>query len=183
MLDAKQKACILRIARETLEHSFDKRKPLSPVPDDAVFKEKRGVFVTLKKGGRLRGCIGTIMPVEPLVEAVRHMALEAAFDDPRFSPVTQDELPGIVIEISVLTVPKKVVGAEAITLGIDGVIVKKGFHQGVFLPQVAQETGWSKEEFLSELCSQKAGLSPDAWKHSDVELYTFQAEVFSEEGA
>jgi uncharacterized protein (TIGR00296 family) len=89
-------------------------------------------------------------------------------------------LKDIEIEISVLTIPKKVKSADEILLGKDGVIVKRGFNQGVFLPQVAEETGWTKEEFLSYLCSHKAGLPSDAWKDPQTELYIFQAEVFSE---
>ena len=180
MLTEKQKRKLLKIARETLEYYLSKKELPEIKENDPVFKEKRGVFVTLKKNGHLRGCIGYIYPVAPLVEAVRRMAIESATGDPRFSPVSFDELKDIEIEISVLTVPKRVKSADEIVLGRDGVIVKRGFNQGVFLPQVAEETGWSKEEFLRQLCWQKAGLSPDAWKDPETELYTFQAEVFSE---
>lgn len=180
VLSREQKEKLLKIARQTLEYYLS-GKPLPEIKEkDPIFQEKRGVFVTLKKNGHLRGCIGYIYPVAPLVEAVRKMAIEAATGDPRFSPVKFEELKNIEIEISVLTVPKKVKSADEIVLGRDGVIVKRGFHQGVFLPQVADETGWSKEEFLRQLCWQKAGLSPDAWKDEETELYTFQAEVFSE---
>ena len=120
------------------------------------------------------------MPVLPLFEAVRKMAIESATNDPRFPPVTFEELKDIEIEISVLTVPKQVKSADEIVLGRDGVIVERGFHKGVFLPQVAKETGWSKEEFLRNLCYHKAGLPPDSWKDPETKLYTFQAEVFSE---
>ncbi|MCM8815459.1 MAG: AmmeMemoRadiSam system protein A, partial [Candidatus Omnitrophica bacterium] len=113
-------------------------------------------------------------------QAVRDMAIESATGDPRFLPVSLKELKEIEIEISVLTVPVRVSSPDEIVLGRDGVIVKKGFRQGVFLPQVADETGWTKEQFLSALCAHKAGLDPDAWKNPDTELYIFQAEVFSE---
>ena len=180
MLTRQQKKLLLEIARKTLEEYLSGKK-LSPLKiDDPVLKEKRGVFVTLKKHGNLRGCIGYIMPVLPLFEAVRKMAIESATNDPRFPPVTFEELKDIEIEISVLTVPKQVKSADEIVLGRDGVIVERGFHKGVFLPQVATETGWSKEEFLSNLCAHKAGLPPDAWKDPETKLYTFQAEVFSE---
>jgi len=108
------------------------------------------------------------------------MAVEAAVGDPRFSPVTVDELSDIEIEIYVLSPLKKIDSTDEIKMGIDGVLVKKGFNSGVFLPQVATETGWSKEEFLSTLCSQKAGLPPLAWKDKTTEIYIFTAEVFSE---
>ncbi|MCX8082041.1 MAG: AmmeMemoRadiSam system protein A [bacterium] len=180
MLTESQKKNLLKIARETLEYVLS-GKELPPIEcDDPVLKEKRGVFVTLKKNGDLRGCIGYIEGVEPLVMAVRDMAIQSATGDPRFPPVSYKELNDIEIEISVLTPLIKVKDAEEIVLGRDGVVIKKGFRQGVFLPQVAEETGWSKEEFLSNLCMYKAGLPPDAWKERDIEIYTFQAEVFSE---
>jgi len=117
---------------------------------------------------------------QSLVETVHDMAVAASSQDPRFSPVTPAELKDIDVEISVLSKPRKVKDASEIVLGKHGVIVSSGNRQGVFLPQVADETGWSKEEFLSELCSQKAGLPPDAWKDPNVSLYVFTADVFSE---
>jgi AmmeMemoRadiSam system protein A len=178
MLTEQQKQKIIGIARETLD-CYLSGKDLPPfAADDPVLQEKRGVFVTLKKGGELRGCIGYIQPVKPLAEAVREVAVQSATSDPRFPSVRHKELKEISIEISVLTVPEKVTADEVI-LGRDGVIVKKGCRQGVFLPQVAGETGWSKEEFLGNLCLHKAGLPSDSWKKPDTEIYTFQAEVFS----
>jgi len=180
MLTENQKKLLLKIARETLENYLLGKKLPELKIDDPVLNEKRGVFVTLRKKVNLRGCIGYIEPVEPLYLAVRTMAIHSATRDPRFEPVTYEELKDIEIEISVLTVPQRVKSADEIVLGRDGVIVKRGFNQGVFLPQVAEETGWTKEEFLSYLCSHKAGLPPDAWKDPKTELYIFQAEVFSE---
>ena len=116
----------------------------------------------------------------PLYLTVRDMAVESATGDPRFRAVTQAELKDIEIEISVLSPLEKVASADSIILGKHGVIVKNGFNSGVFLPQVATETGWSKEEFLSNLCAQKAGLPADAWKDPSTEIYIFTAEVFSE---
>jgi len=180
MLSEEQKKKLFHLARESLEHYLSGKKLPDLNIEESVLKEKRGVFVTLKKGGNLRGCIGYIMPVEPLAEAVRKMAIQSATADPRFPSVSYKELKDIEIEISALTVPERVKDAGEIVLHRDGVIVKKGFNQGVFLPQVADETGWSKEEFLNNLCDHKAGLHPDAWQDTDTELYTFQAEVFSE---
>lgn len=180
MLNKSQRETLLKIARETLLYHLAGKKLPELKIKDPVLLEKRGVFVTLKKKDQLRGCIGTILPQRELAFAVREMAIESATGDPRFPSVTADELKEIEIEISVLTVPVKVSSADEIVLGRDGVIVKKGWRQGVFLPQVADETGWTKEQFLSALCSHKAGLEPDAWKKPDTELYIFQAEVFSE---
>jgi len=139
-----------------------------------------GAFVTLNEHGQLRGCIGNIIGRQPLYLTVRDMAIESATGDPRFPPVNLSELKEIEIEISVLSPLEKVDSADKIQLGIHGVIVKKGTNSGVFLPQVATETGWTKEEFLSQLCAQKAGLDPRAWKDKSTELYIFSAEVFSE---
>ncbi len=180
MFDRKQRETLLKIARQTLEYFLAGKKLPDLKITDPVLLEKRGVFVTLRKNDQLRGCIGMIIPQESLVEGVRSMAIESATGDPRFPPVSLKELKEIEIEISVLTVPAKVSSPEDIVLGRDGVIVRKGNRQGVFLPQVADETGWTKEQFLSALCSHKAGLEPDAWKKPDTELFTFQAEVFSE---
>lgn len=180
MLNKSQRQILLKIARETLEYYLSEKKLSELKIDDPMLIEKRGVFVTLRKKGELRGCIGTLLPQEPLAKAVRSMAIQSATADPRFPSVALEELKDIEIEISVLTVPVKVSGPDEIVLGRDGVIVKKGFRQGVFLPQVAEETRWTKEQFLSALCAHKAGLEPDAWKKSDTELYVFQAEVFSE---
>ncbi len=181
MLTDIQKKQLLKIARDTLKAHLSGEKFSLPNIKDPVLEEKRGVFVTLKKNGNLRGCIGYIEPVEPLAKAVSAMAIQSATRDPRFSPIVYEELEEIKIEISVLTVPQRIKNPEEIILGRDGVIVKKGWAQGVFLPQVAEETGWSKEEFLDNLCMYKAGLPKDAWKNPETEVYTFQAEVFSEE--
>jgi AmmeMemoRadiSam system protein A len=108
------------------------------------------------------------------------MAVESATGDPRFAPVGLAELKDIEIEISALSPMQRVDSADKIEIGKHGVMVRRGFNSGVFLPQVATETGWSKEEFLDELCAQKAGLPADAWKDKSTELYVFTAEVFSE---
>lgn len=184
MLTKQEQTVALKLARQTLENAFDKNAFF--IDDDyknyEIFKEKRGVFVTLHKNGNLRGCVGLIeSPVIPLSEAIRQMALATAFNDSRFLPLVKDELERIKIEISVLTVPEKVKCLDEIELGKHGVIVKKGFQCGVFLPQVANETGWCKEKFLSELCSQKAGLSENYWQDRNADMYTFEAEVFREE--
>ncbi|OPZ88906.1 MAG: hypothetical protein BWY73_01599 [candidate division TA06 bacterium ADurb.Bin417] len=147
---------------------------------DPVLLEKRGAFVSLRWDKDLRGCIGLIEGKYPLNETVCRMAIEAAVGDPRFPGLTIRELKEVIIEISVLTTPERVRGPQDIVMLRDGVIVRQGYCQGVFLPQVAEEQGWDKEQFLSFLCEYKAGLPREAWKEKETELYTFQAEVFSE---
>ena len=143
-----------------------------------MLRAPRGVFVTLKKRENLRGCIGHMIPDRPLAEQVGAMALQSAFEDPRFSPVTAKELPDLEVEISVLTPMKPVSGPNEIVVGRDGVLLRKGGRSAVFLPQVAPEQGWGRDEMLSHL-SQKAGLSPNAWREG-ASFQTFQAIVFSE---
>ncbi len=180
MLNAAQKNKLLEIARKAIEEYLISGKRVDFKEDDALLKEIRGAFVTLHRSGELRGCIGNIVGQKPIFETVRDMAIESATADPRFNPVTKDELKDIEIEISVLSPLKKITNADEFRLGAHGVLVRRGWNQGVFLPQVATETGWSREEFLSYLCSHKAGLAPDAWKGPGVELFIFSAQVFSE---
>jgi AmmeMemoRadiSam system protein A len=143
--------------------------------------EPEGAFVTIHYKNQLRGCIGNIIGRKPLYLTVRDMAVAAASQDPRFPPVSVGELDGTDIEISVLSRPRVVKDISEIELGKHGVIVTQGsWHTGVFLPQVATETGWSKQEFMSQLCSQKAHLPPDAWKDPKTKIEVFTANVFSE---
>ena len=174
-----EKKELLVLARTTID-SFVKsgHAPDLKTSNPRLLKTQ-GAFVTITQQGQLRGCIGNIVGDKPLWQTIKEMAVAAASADPRFSPVSQKELGSIDIEISVLSVPQRIADATGIVLGRDGVIVSDGlFHQGVFLPQVATETHWSKEEFLGELCSQKAGLPSDCWKNPKNNLWTFQAEVF-----
>ena len=180
-LSIEDKKELLGLARKTIELYLKEGKTYDPPQSiKGRFPEKMGAFTTINEGNELRGCIGYILPFKPLWEAIRDTAISAAVHDPRFSPVQLNELKNITIEISVLTVPRKVKSADDIVLGRDGVIVRRGWNEGVFLPQVATETGWDKETFLNYLCYEKAGLPPDAWKDKDTELLTFQAIVFSE---
>ena len=171
---------LLKIARQSIVTFVTTGKTTDFTIKDARLNAVEGAFVTITSHGSLRGCIGSIIGQEPLWQTVRDMAIAAASQDPRFTPLTTAELKGIDLEISVLSVPERVKDASMIQLGRHGVIVARGNRRGVFLPQVADETGWSKEEFLSQLCSQKAGLPPDAWKDPATELYVFTADVFSE---
>ncbi|HQO38751.1 MAG TPA: AmmeMemoRadiSam system protein B [Candidatus Omnitrophota bacterium] len=178
LLNTEQQKKMLDLARRSIETYLKTGKKLQVTETDPVLAGEMGAFVTLHEKGRLRGCIGNIVGRQSLYLTIRDMAVEAATGDPRFSPVKIGDLKGIEIEISVLSSLERVDSADKIEMGKHGVLVRRGFNTGVFLPQVATETGWSKEEFLSELCSQKAGLSPDAWKDKNTELYIFTAEVF-----
>ncbi len=142
-------------------------------------KVPRAAFVTLKKQGQLRGCIGDIFPQRPLYKSVITNAIYAAFGDRRFTPLQKDEYDQIEIEISALTPPSAVASAQAIRIGTDGMVMKKGGRSAVFLPQVAPEQGWDLETTLANL-SMKAGLAPDAWKDG-ASFQVFQAEVFGEQ--
>ncbi|MDD5282407.1 MAG: AmmeMemoRadiSam system protein B [Candidatus Omnitrophica bacterium] len=180
MLNSQQRKKLLEIARDSIKTYLQTGKKLELNEVDPVLMQEMGAFVTLNKHGELRGCIGNLSGTQPLYLTVRDMAVEAAMDDPRFSALSLPELKDVSIEISVLSPLKKVDSADKIIMGKHGVLVRKGYQSGVFLPQVATETGWSKEEFLNNLCVQKAGLAQNAWKNKDTELYIFEAEVFSE---
>lgn len=179
-LDERAQKEVLEIARETLESYLkDGRTPEIVVENEAL-NQKLGAFVTLRKDGRLRGCIGNFEPDKPLWQVVQEMAISAAAKDPRFPPVDLTELKEIEIEISVLSPRKKIDDWQEIEIGKHGVYLQKGARGGVFLPQVATENGWDLETFMGTLCSQKAGLPWDCWKDPKVELYTFTAQVFEE---
>lgn len=170
---------LVKAARRSLERAIADSKA-APVNLNAwpELNQARGVFVTLRKQGQLRGCIGQIRPSGALAKMVPAVARDAALRDSRFNPVTAQELAGVRIEVSVLTPPVEINDPGEIVPGRDGVILESNGHSGVFLPQVWDETKWTRIEFLRELASQKAGLSPDAWQHAT--LYTFQAQAFEE---
>ena len=179
-LNQRQKKRLLEIARKTVDAYVSSGEKLEFSEDDQLLLKHMGAFVTIHKQGKLRGCIGNIIGRQPLYLTVRDMAIQASSGDLRFIPVSVEELKDIDIEISVLTEPKKVESADEIEMGTHGVIVKRGNVSGVFLPQVATETGWTREEFLSNLCERKARLDPLAWKDKNTELYKFSAQVFGE---
>lgn len=175
-----QKKILLEIARDTLESVIKGRRFSPAKSDDPELNAHCGCFVTLKNGERLRGCIGRFVSDDPLIELVAVMAKASATQDSRFfdDPITEAELSRLDIEISVLSPLKLTDDPLSLQLGIDGIYIKKGFSSGCFLPQVATETGWNKEQFLSYCCAHKAGLPPDAWKNADTEVYLFTAKVF-----
>lgn len=180
MLNEKQREHLLKLARGSLETYLKTGKKLEVAESDPLLLKEMGAFVTLSEHGRLRGCIGTIIGKQPLYLTIRDMAVEAGTGDPRFPQVELSEMKDIEMEVSVLSPLEKIDDPAVIEMGKHGVLVRKGYMSGVFLPQVATETGWSKEEFMSELCSQKAGLPRDAWKGKGTDIYIFTAEVFSE---
>ncbi|MFA5115454.1 MAG: AmmeMemoRadiSam system protein A [Candidatus Omnitrophota bacterium] len=180
MMDKQQRKRLLDIARASIKTYLETSERLEITGEDALLSQKRGAFVTLREAGELRGCIGNLASDEPLYLTVRGMAIEAAVADPRFPELRLEELPDIEIEISVLSPLERITDPLAIKMGTHGVLVRKGAASGVFLPQVATETGWSREEFLANLCAHKAGINPDAWKDKSTEIYVFTAEVFSD---
>jgi len=181
-VNPEEEAELLKLAKSTVE-SYVRTKKIPPyAPVSGNFEKKLGAFVTLREHGQLRGCIGRFEADLPVYNVVQQMAISAATQDPRFRPVAPEELDKLTYEISILSPLRKITGTDEIVLGKHGVTVSKGlFNHGVFLPQVATETGWNKEEFLSELCSQKAGLPRNCWKDPSVELQVFTAQVFPEE--
>jgi AmmeMemoRadiSam system protein A len=184
-LSRKEQAFLLELARSVIEGKLrDGRPPTPPADVSPALSEKRGCFVTLHAKGALRGCIGAIEPVRPLVEAVVENAINAAFQDPRFPPLTETEASEIEVEISVLTVPAPLAfsdGKDLISLlkpGVHGVILEKGWHRSTFLPQVWEQLP-DPTRFLSHLC-RKAGLGGDCWRESDIVVKTYEAFYFSE---
>jgi len=175
-----QKQTLLAVARDTVEAVINRRPAQKAESDDPQLNAPCGCFVTLKNHGRLRGCIGQFISESPLIELIAEMAKASATSDPRFfaDPITADELEQLDVEISVLSPLERTSDPLSLRLGIDGIYIKKGRASGCFLPQVATETGWSKEEFLSYCCAHKAGLAADAWKDPETEVYLFTAEVF-----
>lgn len=180
MLTVAEQHALLQFARDTIAARLTGSALPPPVRLDDP-QRHAGAFVTLRSAGDLRGCIGYPGSEKRLDEVVGHCAVAAATEDPRFPPVTADELPGLEVEISVLTPIRKVDDVNEIEVGRDGLIVQDGFRKGLLLPQVATEQHWNRDTFLSHTCL-KAGLRPDAWR-SGAKIFRFQAEVFSERRA
>jgi len=183
LLTSEQGESLVRLARSALETDLG-QKTVMPRPVDIRLQRKGATFVTITKEGALRGCIGTADAHSPLAEDVRENAIRAAKMDPRFPPVSPEELDRIRLEVSVLTPPCMLIcppeeRPERVRPGIDGLLLTSGFSRGLLLPQV-----WKRiprpEEFLRVLC-QKASLPSNAWRRSNTELYTFQVQAFHEE--
>jgi hypothetical protein len=176
-----EKQALLRIARASIQAELAGKKPPA-AKGQGTLEEKRGAFVSLKRRGRLRGCIGFIEAKKPLAQTVEEMAVAAALQDPRFPPLREEELKEVSLEISVLSPLRKIADVSAIEVGTHGLYVRKGSRSGLLLPQVATEYGWERDTFLKETC-RKAGLAPDAWRDPETEIYLFSADVFAEDEA
>lgn len=181
---------LLRIARSAIETAVlnggrgdPAFVPPGQPPDDADLSAlpRCGVFVTLRKGERLRGCIGTFDALEDLLPTLRRIAVAAA-QDPRFraTPISARELAEISIEISLLSPMRRLANPMDLVLGRDGIYIRRGSRSGCFLPDVAAEQGWDKAEFLSQCCAHKAGLPPDAWRSAETEVSVFSVEKFGD---
>ena len=177
MLTELEKKSLIDIAKTAIEGRFTGKNISEPHIESEVLKKKSGAFVTLKKHGHLRGCIGHIEARKPLYRTVAEMAAAAAFNDPRFPPLKPDELTHLSLEISVLSPLKEIKDIKEVEVGIHGLYITNGYNSGLLLPQVATEYKWDSLTFLEETCY-KAGLHPDAWKDKDTRIYIFSAEVF-----
>jgi AmmeMemoRadiSam system protein B/AmmeMemoRadiSam system protein A len=177
-LSEDEKRMLKEIALTSIKDSLN-GKPIAEHPSlTATLRQKCGAFVSLHKHGRLRGCIGHFGEDVPLHEIVAEMARAAAFEDPRFMPVTADELSDIDIEISVLTPMRRIQSLDEFELHRHGIYIRKGYRSGTYLPQVADEVNWTKEEFVSHCAQDKAGIGWDGWKDAETELYVYEAIVF-----
>ena len=181
MLSKEQQTTLLQIARESIRRQLEGTPLVIKVEDcDADLQRPAGAFVTLRTAdGDLRGCIGSVIAVDPLCQAVSRSAVNAAFRDPRFYPLSPDELSRISLEISVMGPLVPVSSIDEIACGRDGLVVRRGAAAGLLLPQVATEYGWDVETFLAQTCA-KAGLASDAWRSPQTKIERFSAEVFSE---
>ena len=172
---------LLRIARDAVRAAVTDEKPSPPEDVDEELTRKCGAFVTLKTAGRLRGCLGHFTSDQPLWKTVQEMATASVLEDPRFldDRLQPRELPHVEIDISVLSPLRRVNDPLEFELGVHGIYIKRGGQSGCFLPQVATETGWSKEEFLTHCTADKAGLPPDAWRDPETEVHMFDAEIIA----
>lgn len=179
-LELRHKRALIQTVRSTIEAKlFDSAKTPMPDLEDEIFSQNFGLFVTLTIKGNLRGCIGYVEGIKPIRLAVQDMAVQAAFHDPRFYPLKESEYSGLEVEISILYPLEKVTDIEQIQVGRDGLVMERGFHKGLLLPQVATDHGWDRNRFLNETC-RKAGLEGFCWENGAT-IYKFEAEVFGEE--
>jgi AmmeMemoRadiSam system protein A len=174
-----QRAALLGIARGAVLAHLGV-KPAPALPGEGPLNEPRGAFVSLHVGGELRGCIGTLRATDPLAQVVAHMAVAAATEDPRFPAVTAADLPGLSVSVSVLGPLSPLPDPAELRVGVHGVVVKRGYHRGVLLPEVAVREGWDRETFLKHACL-KAGLPARAWQEPGCELEVFEADAFGED--
>jgi len=187
-LTLEEGAYLVKLARKTIEVYLQGKLPTPPEGAPERLKQKRGVFVTLKTHPEheLRGCIGFPLPMYELVDATMRAAIASATEDPRFPPLTLEELEKTVVEVSVLTPPEEISYSDPkelpklIEIGVDGLIIEAGGFSGLLLPQVPVEYNWSPEEYLMHLCI-KAGLPSTYWLTGRAKIYKFTAQIFEEE--
>lgn len=179
-LNESDKKELLTLARKSVEQAVGQKKQYEPNPSASeALNQDRGAFVTLLESGELRGCIGYTSATKPLYLTVRDTATLAALRDPRFRPVSTQELPRLEYEISVLSPLRHVVDVEQIKVGEDGLLMKNGQNEGILLPQVPVEQKWDRQKFLEETCV-KAGIRPTCWRDADTDIFMFTAVVFGE---
>ncbi len=179
LLQPEETKFLLNLARQVVTDTANSVNSDPPGYFSDNLKMKLGVFVTLHKNTELRGCIGFIEGLKPLQDAVIEMANSAAFHDPRFAPVTSDEVDDLDIEISVLSPVREIKETNEIVVGKHGLIIEQGFYKGLLLPQVATENNWDKNAFLQYTC-RKAGLPIDAWQEKSTKISIFSSDIFSE---
>jgi AmmeMemoRadiSam system protein A len=177
-LSAADRQVLLQCAREAIRSRLRGQVPVYPAAT-ASLEEQCGAFVTLRSRGELRGCIGHVTACQALVDAVKSAAIAAAFNDPRFPPLTPAEYPDVRIEISVLSPFERVTDPGRISVGTHGIMIRSGWRSGLLLPQVATEQGWDRDAFLAHAC-RKAGLPTDAWRSPETTIEIFTATVFHE---
>jgi AmmeMemoRadiSam system protein A len=170
---------LFRVARESIKAHFKGEKSVLPQVTSPILNTSSGVFVTLHRHGQLRGCIGYLEACKPLLASVQEMAVAAAFGDPRFPPLREDELADLDIEISVLSPMHQIKNIDEIQVGRDGIYIERGGHRGLLLPQVATEYGWDRLTLLKQTCT-KAGLPQNAWEDPASRIFIFSAKILHE---
>ncbi|MFZ2089622.1 MAG: AmmeMemoRadiSam system protein A [Desulfobaccales bacterium] len=170
---------LFRAARNSIQARLQGEKAVLPQAASPVLSQPSGVFVTLTRQGRLRGCIGYLEAAKPLLAAVQEMAAAAAFNDPRFPPLRQDELADLELEISILSPMHRIKNIEEIEVGRHGLYMEQGPSRGLLLPQVATQGGWDRLAFLKQTCV-KAGLPPNAWEDPATRIFIFSAQIIHE---
>jgi AmmeMemoRadiSam system protein A len=179
MFTVEEKRELLRIARDAIGCSLEEKEFQRPSAVHGRLAQPSGAFVTIRMDHDLRGCIGYIESAEPLADVVADVAVKAAFEDPRFPPLTSPEFKHVTLEVSVLTPLRPISDISEITVGEHGLLLELGHRRGLLLPQVAVEYGWNREEFLENV-SRKAGLARDAWRDPKSTIYIFSAEIVDE---
>lgn len=181
-LSAADQKLLFKVARDSIRAHLKGEKAPLPGEVSPVLRQPRGVFVTLTRQGRLRGCIGYLEAVKPLIESVQDMAVAAAFGDPRFPPLREEELADLEVEISILTPMRRIETVDDIQVGRHGLYLEQGPYRGLLLPQVATEHGWDRLTFLKQTCI-KAGLPENAWQDPATRIYVFSADILHEPSA